>query len=194
MHTATERPGNAPGLEDLIGADAAVTWLLDLVERGTLRPCPALVPSAAMIEEAVTLGKNGFPTVVVDPSEEALARVASLARYQDAAVSTFRRDGFTAISSFVGPELLFDRVRIHEIDPLRTAEWVHVAGRVLPSRGLLVGMFRTGRRPGDEPPHPIALDKLRHLLQRHFATELLEPAGETPPGSVEVWKGIFRRK
>ena len=172
----------------------AVSWLTELLDEGRLSPCRALILSAEMADEAITLAQRGFHALVVDTDEEALRQLKNRAKSEEAVVDTIHGDAFSIRPGFFGPvELVYDRTFIHKLEPVQRADWSHLVGRILPENGRLAGLFRIGRRSGG-PPFSITLTELELALSRLFVTERLEPIGSSVPGADQVYAGIFRHK
>lgn len=173
---------------------AASAWLEELVKSGGLKPCRALILSADMTEEATTLARLGFHVTVVDPDPQRIRALKELAASRGAKLYLVETDAFRTRATFYGTvDLVLDRTFFPTLEPIRRADWGHMAGRFLRSGGRLMGLFPVGRsRTG--PPYAVATEDLRRLLERLFISELLEPAGPTAPGEIRGWKGIFRRK
>ncbi len=186
-------PGEGFDHSTLSGATAA-SWLEGLVKGGSLKPCRALVLSAAMTEEAVALAGLGFHITVVDPDAGRMKALEDAARSHGVKIHTIETDLFRTRAPLYGTvDLVVDRTLMPSMDPIRRAEWSFKAGRLLHKDGRLIGLFPIGRSQAG-PPFAISSDELRHALDRHFIVELLEPAGDTTPGETRGWKGIFRRK
>ena len=172
----------------------AVSWLTDLLDEGRLSPCRALILSAEMADEAIALARHGFHALVVDTDKEALRKLKSRAKSEEAVVDTIHGDAFSVRPGFFGPvELVCDRTFIHTLEPVQRGDWSHLVGRILPENGCLAGLFRIGRRKSG-PPFSITLAELEHALSRLFVTERLEPIGSSVPGADQVYRGIFRHE
>jgi hypothetical protein len=175
------------------GASGAA-WLAERLARKTLEPCRALVLAADMAEEALALCRDGFTTLVVDASRDALAALKSTAHRNGANPSLVHADLFGCPPALFGPvEMIWDRTLFHRLPPIRRAAWAHKTARILPSGGHLLGLFRIGHTP-EGPPFAIPLEALTHLLTRHFVIEELSETGSATPGSVQTYRGAFRRK
>jgi thiopurine S-methyltransferase len=175
-------------------AEAAAESLRDFFGRGRTKKMRALVPSAAMIEEAVALSQLGFETFVVDPDAQALARVKKAARDGRARVEGIQADFLNLRVTQSGPvELIVDRLYVHALEPVRRAAWVYKAARILPEDGVLAGLFLIGHRLSG-PPYPITREALRHALSRNFETKSLDLEGEMGPDGEHAARGLFRRR
>jgi hypothetical protein len=174
--------------------EAGAEWLADRVARKTLPPCRALVLAADMGEEILALCRNGFTTLVVDSSKEALAALKNAARRHGADPTLVQADIFGCPPSLFGPvELIWDRTLFHRLPSMQHAAWAHKTARILPPGGRLLGLFRIGRSP-EGPPYTVTLEALTRLLTRHFIIEDLSAAGTGTPGAARTYRGSFRRK
>ncbi len=169
-------------------------WLTDLVERNNIPPCRALVPGANMQEEAFTLARHGFHTIVCDPDTKALEKLRGQARTLGVKIDTIPGDPFVIRPSFFGPvEFIYDRTLFHHLEPVERADWAHLVGRVLPNGGMLAGLFLVGRG-GEGHPYPVTLEDLRRLLRRLFVEEGMESLETAVPGQNQVMGGFYRHK
>jgi len=191
--TMTREDSKRPDSRSPWNGSVAARWFEDLVEKGTLHRTRALLLSAELEEEAVTLGRLGFHVLVADRDRGALAELKKHAQARGANLDVISTDVFTAPPGFFGPvELIVDRTFFHELEPIRRADWAYLTSRLLPSGGHLAALFRVGRVPGG-PPYPVSLDALRKLMRRQFATVVLEEAGQVAPGADHAYRGFFRR-
>lgn len=170
------------------------TWLTNLLEKNNIPPCRALIPGAYMQEEAITLARHGFHTIVCDPDTTALERLRGQARTTGVEIDAIPGDPFVIRPSFFGPvEFIYDRTLFHHLEPVERADWAHFLGRVLPKRGMLAGLFLVGRG-AEGHPYPVTLEDLRRLLRRLFVEEGMESLETAVPGQNQVMGGFYRHK
>jgi len=194
--TTGEREGTSGTEPQAWSAGAAAAWLAEMTKGGVLPPGRALVLSAEMAEEAVALARAGYRVQVVDSSRDALDRARRTARAAKAEIESIHGDFFRLRAPIYGTvNVVADRTLFTSLEPIRRADWAHLTARILPRDGKLAALFRVSLEgPGPAPPYAATEAELRHLLGRNFVIEQLAPAALPAPGSVQVWRGVFRRK
>jgi len=181
------------GADRLWSGAVAARWFEEMLAKGTLLPTRTLLLSAQLEDEAVTLSRAGFRTLVVDEDRAALAKLKKSVKARGAEVDVITADLFSCPPSFFGPvDLIVDRTFFHQLEPIRRAAWADCVARLLPPGGHVAALFRVGRMPGG-PPFAVSPEDLKKLLSRRFNTVLLETAGSVPPGHDLTYRGLFRR-
>lgn len=198
MESGTKQAASVPSVEGsenpTWNGKVAGEWLGRLIENGALRRGRAMVPSARMTDEILTLARAGWHVTVVDSDREAMRQLKSTARAENLSLDLLEKDVFRTRAAFFGSlDLVVDRLLLPSLDPVRRADWGFFVARFLTKDGNLAGLFPVSRNHAG-PPFPITVEELRRELDRLFVVETLEPAGPAHPGEIQGWKGLFRRK
>ncbi len=169
-------------------------WVEGLAKSGSIRTGRVLIPSAAMIEEAAALAGAGCRVLVLDADRDRIRTLKQAARERRFEVDVMPGDFLEVKSTFYGTvDLLVERTRLPEVEPIRRAAWAFQAARAIPREGRLAGLFRVGRS-AQGPPWSLTEEELRKLVTRNFVIEELQPAGPPSRGRLQAWRGLFRRK
>ena len=172
IYAAEARPG-----WDMGGPTPLVAELLAAARAAGAEPGPAVaVPGCGFGHDAAALADLGFQVTGLDFAAAALA--GARARYGER-VRWRQEDWFDPAGEAF--DTLFDHTCFVAMDPGRRPAYVAACARRLRPGGLWLGAFFHQVTGTGGPPHPIAMDALRALVEPAFEVLHLDRAHTSHP-------------
>jgi len=170
--------------------------LVNLVDSGTIKPCPVLELGCGTGTDSVYLAKKRFEVTAVESSPIALERARARAEREDALLRLVLGDVFDFAKDSGPFDFIYDRGFYHFIRRTDLDRFMDMLWRITqPGSMYLVLAGNSGEQTEDGPPR-VSEDELRNELGRLFDFEHLKPFRFNSPAREEGylgWSCLMRR-